>query len=63
MASDAPKLDVLAVARAAGLEQVANRFADDLAAAARAVEQDLADFPDINGTTEPWPPMRIRGGK
>ena len=63
MAGQAPQRDVLAVARAAGLEQVANDFADDVAAAAQAMEQDLANFPDINGTAEPWPPMRIRGGE
>jgi hypothetical protein len=61
MAGQPPKLDVLAVARAAGLEEAANQFPDDIAAAAQAMEQDLANFPDINGTAEPWPPMRIRG--
>jgi hypothetical protein len=27
------------------------------------VAQDLADFPAIEGTTEPWPPMQIRSAR
>jgi len=60
MAGNTPKLDPLAVARAAGLDQVVSQFPEDIAAAVQAVAQDLADFPAIEGTTEPWPPMQIR---
>ena len=30
---------------------------------ARAAALDLADVPAIDGTTEPWPSMRIRSGR
>jgi hypothetical protein len=60
MAGNTPKLDPLAVARAAGLDLIASHFPEDIAAAAAALAQDLTDFPAIDGTTEPWPPMQIR---
>jgi hypothetical protein len=60
---NAPKLDPLAVARAAGLDQLANRFPEDVAAAAQAMTDDLANFPAIEGAAEPWPPMQIRGDR
>jgi hypothetical protein len=63
MTGNVPKLDPLAVARAAGLDQVVSQFPDDIAAAVQAVTQDLADFPAIEGTTEPWPPMQIRSAR
>ena len=63
MTATTPKLDPLAVARAAGLDQVVAQFPDDIAAAAQAMAQDLANFPSIEGTTEPWPPMQIRGDR
>ena len=56
-----PGLDVLAMARAAGLDQAVRRFPDDVAAAAQAAAQDRDDLPEVDGATaEPWPPMRIR---
>jgi hypothetical protein len=61
--ADAPKLDPIAVARAAGLDEVAKRYPDDILAAAAAMAQDLANFPAIEGVPEPWPSMRIRGDR
>jgi hypothetical protein len=58
-----PGLDVLAVARAAGLEQAVRLFPDDVLAAAQALAQDRADLPAVDGCAEPWPPMRIRSGQ
>jgi hypothetical protein len=63
MSNSPPKLDPIAVARAAGLDQIADRFPDDLIAAAATMAQDLANFPAVEGTPEPWPPMRIRGDR
>ena len=62
MASQNSKLgpDTLAKARAAGLDKAAAEFPDCVADAARAAALDLADVPVIEGTTEPWPSMRIR---
>jgi hypothetical protein len=57
--SKAP-LDAFAVARAAGLGKAVAEFPDCVADAARAAALDLADMPDIDGATEPWPPMSIR---
>lgn len=57
-------LDPLAVARAAGLDQLVDQFPDDVLAAAQAVAQDRADLPTLgDATAEPWPPMRIRSGR
>jgi len=61
MADGAPKLDPLAVARAAGLDEVTKRFPEDILAAAAAMAQDLTNFPAVEGVPEPWPSMRIRG--
>jgi hypothetical protein len=44
-------------------DQVVSQFPEDIAAAVQAVAQDLADFPAIEGTTEPWPPMQIRSAR
>jgi hypothetical protein len=63
MSAATPKLDPLAAARAAGLDQLANRFPEDVAAAAQAMADDLANFPSIEGTAEPWPSMQIRGDR
>jgi len=52
--------EVIAAARAAGLDKVLERFPDDIADAARSAATDLADLPSIDGASEPWPPMRIR---
>ena len=62
MAGQSGKLDpdTLAKARAAGLEKMVIEFPDCVADAARAAALDLADVPAIEGTTEPWPSMRIR---
>jgi hypothetical protein len=51
---------VRAQALAAGLHKVVAKFLDCVAAAARAAAADLADMPPIDGTTEPWPAMRMR---
>ncbi len=56
-------LDVFAQARAAGLGKAVEQFPDCVADAARAAAQDLADMPEIDGTAEPWPPMRIRSDR
>jgi hypothetical protein len=57
-------LDPLAVARAAGLNQIVDQFPDDVLVAAQAVAQDRADLPTLDDlTAEPWPPMRIRSGQ
>jgi hypothetical protein len=59
-----PALEPLAVARAAGLDQIVEQFPDDILAAAQAVAQDRADLPALDDlTAEPWPPMRIRSGR
>jgi hypothetical protein len=62
MAGQSSKLDAdtLANARAAGLDKTLAEFPDCVADAARAAALDLADVPAIDGSTEPWPPMRIR---
>jgi hypothetical protein len=57
------QLDPLAVARAAGLDQVVDQFPDDVLVAAQALAQDRADLPAIDGCAEPWPPMRMRSGQ
>jgi hypothetical protein len=51
--------DTLAKARAAGLDKAVAEFPDCVADAARAAALDLADLPAIEGTGEPWPPMRV----
>ena len=58
---DARKLDAatVAAARAAGLDLALAKYPDCVADAARAAALDLADMPAIEGTTEPWPPMRV----
>jgi hypothetical protein len=57
-------LDPLAVARAAGLDQIVAQFPDDVLVAEQAVAQDRADLPALDDlTAEPWPPMRIRSGR
>lgn len=55
--------DVFALARAAGLGKAVERFPDCVADAARAAAQDRNDMPEIDGTSEPWPPMRIGSGR
>jgi hypothetical protein len=59
------KLDpeTLAKARAAGLDRAIAHFPDCVADAARAAALDLADVPPIDGSSEPWPPMRVRSGQ
>jgi hypothetical protein len=49
-----------AKAKAAGLDKAIAEFPDCVADAARAAALDLADVPAIDGTTEPWPPMKAR---
>jgi hypothetical protein len=59
------KLDpkTLELARAAGLDKAIAHFPDCVADAARAAAQDLADVPPIDGSTEPWPAMRVRNAR
>jgi hypothetical protein len=52
-----------AKAKAAGLDRAVAEFPDCVADAARAAALDLADVPAIDGTTEPWPPITIRGNR
>ena len=51
----------LLLAKAAGLDKAIAEFPDCVADAARAAALDLADVPPIDGSSEPWPPMSIRG--
>lgn len=62
MAGSSRKLnpETLAKAQAAGLDRALAEFPDCVADAARAAALDLADVPAIDGSTEPWPPMRVR---
>ena len=53
-------LDIFALARAAGLHKAVDQFPDCVADAARAAAQDRADMPEVDGTSEPWPPLPIR---
>ena len=53
--------DVLARARAAGLDRAAADFPDDVAAAADAAAQaQSACAGGAQPTDEPWPPMRAK---
>lgn len=65
MAGQNTKLDpdTLSKARAAGLDKAVAEFPDCVADAARAAALDLADVPTIEGTTKPWPSMRIRSSR
>lgn len=61
MSSPQPKLDVFALARAAGLTKAVDDFPECVANAARTAAVDLAELPvEDNSTTQPWPPMRVR---
>ena len=54
-------IDVLALARQAGLEKAATEYPDDVAAAAEAAAQaQRACAGGGQPTDEPWPPMRAR---
>jgi hypothetical protein len=61
---DARKLDhqalAMAMARAQGLDKALAEFPECVADAARAAALDLADMPAIDGSSEPWPSMRVR---
>jgi hypothetical protein len=58
-----PDEHTLAMARAAGLDKALAEFPDCVADAARAAAQELADMPAIDGSAEPWPPMRVRSAR
>ena len=54
-------IDVLALARLAGLDKAAAEFPEDVAAAAQAAAQaQRACAGGGTPTDEPWPPMRAR---
>ena len=54
-------IDVLALARPAGLDHAATEFPEDVAAAAEAAAQaQRACGGGGRPTDEPWPPMRVR---
>lgn len=54
-------LDVLALARMAGLEKAVDEFPDDVIAAAKAAAHTRSTLPaTCNSADEPWPPMRMR---
>ena len=56
-----PTIDVLALARQAGLDKAATEFPEDVAAAAEAATQaQRACAGGGQPTDEPWPPMRAR---
>jgi hypothetical protein len=48
------------LAEMAGLHEALAKFPADVADAATAAAQDLSDVAELNGTTEPWPSMRVR---
>jgi hypothetical protein len=55
-------IDVLTLARHAGLDTAAAEFPEDVAAAAQAAAQAQAACAGAGQPTdEPWPPMRVRG--
>jgi hypothetical protein len=56
-------LDVFALARAAGLSKAVEQFPHCVADAARAAAQDRNDMPEIDGASEPWPPMSVGSGR
>ena len=64
MPSDGVKpfaIDLLALARQAGLDKAATEFPEDVAAAAEAAAQaQRACAGGSQPTDEPWPPMRAR---
>jgi len=63
MAGLSSKLDPDTLAKARGRRPSTRpvaEFPGCVADAARAAALDLADVPAIDGTTEPWPSMRIR---
>lgn len=64
MPGQSSKLDpeVIAKARAAGLDKTMAAFPDCVADAARAAALDLADVLAIDGSSEPWPPMSVKSG-
>jgi hypothetical protein len=54
-------IDVLALARQAGLDKAVTEFPEDVAAAAEAAAQaQRACAGGGQSTDEPWPPMRAR---
>jgi len=59
---DKTMLDLLA--RRAGLQQALEQFPEDVAAAAAQAESAVARMkPPRNPRAEPWPPMRVGGGR
>ena len=56
-----PKVDVSALARAAGLDEAFKQFPDDIAAAVQAAANARNAMPALDDVAaEPWPPMRMR---
>ena len=54
-------IDVLALARQAGLDKAVTEFPEDVAAAAEAAAQAQRACAGVgHPTDEPWPPMRAR---
>jgi hypothetical protein len=54
-------IDVLTLARHAGLDRAAAEFPEDVVAAAQAAAQAQAACASAGRPTdEPWPPMRVR---
>ena len=55
------KPDILAIARAAGLDKAVREFRDDVIAAAHAAEHARSGFDQAQDpAAEPWPPMRVK---
>ncbi len=55
------KSEILAAARAAGLNKAAHDFPNDVLVAVSAAAQARSNFlPPEDPATEPWPPMRMR---
>ena len=60
----AQDMDVLALARAAGLGQAVEQFPEDVRLAAVSAARARASLPELDhANAETWPPMRIRSSK
>ena len=55
------KADILALARAAGLDKALEQFPEDVATATQAAANAGNAMPALDDVAaEPWPPMRMR---
>jgi hypothetical protein len=62
--SGAQQIDVLALARAAGLDKAVEQFPEDVRLAAQSAARARGTLPALDhANAETWPPMRIRSPK